>query len=71
VGGIPEMKGLRTTKKTSLAPHFRGVSLTFTLKSIFKAKEELWKYKYFPMQKCNLQKDPLKETKILQDIIIL
>jgi len=38
------------------------VSLTFTLKSIFKAKEELWKYNYFPMQNCNLQKDPPKEN---------
>jgi len=37
-----------------------------------KAKEELWKLKYFTMQKCiNLQKNPLKETKILQDIITL
>jgi len=33
-------------------------------------KEELWKLKYFTMQKYNLQKNPLKETKILQDIII-
>ncbi len=36
-----------------------------------KAKEELWELKYFIMQKCNLQKKPLKETKILQDIITL
>jgi hypothetical protein len=40
-------------------------------KKYFKAKEELWKLKYFTMQKYNLQKkNPLKETKILQDIII-
>jgi hypothetical protein len=32
---------------------------------------ELWKLKYFTMQKYNLQKNPLKETKILQDIMIL
>jgi hypothetical protein len=33
-------------------------------------KKELWKLKYFTMQKYNLpQKYPLKETKILQDII--
>jgi hypothetical protein len=33
------------------------VALPFTLKSIFlKAKEELWKLKYFTMQKHNLQK---------------
>jgi hypothetical protein len=36
-----------------------------------KAKEELWKFKYFTMQKCILQENPLKETKILQDIITL
>jgi len=30
--------------------------LPFTLKSILKAKEELWKLKYFTMQKYNLQK---------------
>ncbi len=38
----------------------RGVShtvaLPFTLKSIFRQKEELWKFKYFTMQKYNLQK---------------
>jgi hypothetical protein len=34
-------------------------------------KEELWKFKYFTMQKYNLEKNPLKETKILQDIITL
>jgi hypothetical protein len=41
-------------------------------KSIFKAKEEVWKLKYFTMQKnYNVQKNPLiEETKILQDIII-
>jgi len=33
-----------------------------------KAKEELWKFKYFALQKYNLQKHPLKETKIFQDI---
>jgi hypothetical protein len=48
------------------------VALPFSLKSTCKAKEEeLWKFKYFSMQKYNLQKSPLKETKILQDIIIL
>jgi hypothetical protein len=41
------------------------MGLPFTLKSMFKAKEELWKFKYFTMQKYNLQKNPLKETKIL------
>jgi hypothetical protein len=49
------------------------VALPFTLKSNYlKAKEEeLWKLKYFTMQKYNLQKTPLKDTKILQDIITL
>jgi hypothetical protein len=44
------------------------VALPFTLKRYLKAKEELWKLKYFTMQKHNLQKNPLKETKMLQDI---
>jgi hypothetical protein len=39
-------------------------------KKYLKAKEELWKFKYFTMQKYNLPKNPLKETAILQDIII-
>jgi uncharacterized HAD superfamily protein len=44
----------------------------FDIKKYLKAtKEELWKLKYFTMQKYNLQKNPLKETKILQDIITL
>jgi hypothetical protein len=51
----------------------RGVSqcgLATYVKTNLKAKEELWKLKYFSMQKYNLQKNHLKETKILQDIII-
>jgi hypothetical protein len=48
------------------------MALPFTLKSNLKAKEDLWKLKkYFTMQKYNLQKNPLKETKILQHIITL
>jgi hypothetical protein len=39
------------------------------IKRYLKAKEELWKLKYFTMQKCNLQKILWKKTKILQDII--
>jgi hypothetical protein len=52
----------------------RGVSrygLAIYIKKFLKAKEELWKLKYFTMQKYNLQKNPLKETKILQYIITL
>jgi len=41
------------------------------VKNILRQKEELWKFKYFTMQKYNLKKKPLKETKILQDIITL
>jgi len=32
------------------------MALPFTLKSVFKEKEESWKLKYFTMQKYNLQK---------------
>jgi hypothetical protein len=32
------------------------VALHFTLKTILKAEEELWKFKYFTMQKYNLRK---------------
>jgi hypothetical protein len=52
----------------------RGVShygLAIYIKKILTAKEELWKLKYITMQKYNLQKNPLKETKILQYIITL
>jgi hypothetical protein len=52
----------------------RGVShygLAISVEKYLKAKEGLWKFKYFTMQKCNLQKNPLQETKILQDIITL
>jgi hypothetical protein len=41
-------------------------------KKHLEVKEELWKLKYFTMQKYNLQKIlPKKKTKILQDIITL
>jgi hypothetical protein len=52
----------------------RGVShcgLAISGREDLKAKEELWKFKYCTMQKYNLQKNPLKETKILQDIVTL
>jgi hypothetical protein len=40
------------------------VTSPFTLKGILRQqKEELWKLKDFTMQKYNLQKNPLKETK--------
>jgi hypothetical protein len=44
------------------------VALPFYIKKKYlKAKEELWKLKYFTMQKYNLQINPLKEIKTLQD----
>jgi hypothetical protein len=45
--------------------------LAIYIKKDLNAKEELWKLKYITMPKYNLQKNPLKETKILQDIITL
>jgi hypothetical protein len=57
-----------------LAMLTRGVSrggLAIYIKKYLKAKEELWKFKYFTMQKYNLQKNPVKEAKILQDVITL
>jgi hypothetical protein len=43
----------------------RGVShcdFAIYIKKYLKAKEELWKFKCFSMEKYNLQKNPLKET---------
>jgi hypothetical protein len=45
------------------------VALPFTLKKYLKAKEKLWKLKYFTMLKYNLQKILLKKPKCLEDII--
>jgi hypothetical protein len=45
--------------------------LAIYIKNYLNANENLWKFKYFTMQKYNLQKNPLKETKTLQDIITL
>jgi hypothetical protein len=52
--------------------HF-GIAIYIKNKYL-KANEELWKLKYyFTIAKIynNLQKNPLKETKLLQDIITL
>jgi hypothetical protein len=54
--------------KYNLKNKTRGAShcgLAIYIKSYLKAKEELWELKYFTMQKYNLSKNPLKETKIL------
>jgi hypothetical protein len=53
----------------------RGAShcgLAIHIKKYLKAKEELQKLKYFTIQKYNkiFKKNPIKETQILQDIII-
>jgi len=46
--------------------------LAIYIKNYSKANKELWKFKYFTMQKKYYlqKKNPLKETKTLQDIII-
>jgi len=47
-------------------------SIAIYIKKYLKSKEELWKLKSFTMQKyINLQKHPLKQTKILLDIMTL
>ncbi len=66
--GFWEISPQQTNKQT------RGVShcgLAIHIKNYLNAKDELWKLKYFIMQNYNLQKNPLKETKILQDITTL
>jgi hypothetical protein len=58
--------------ENNLASNNKGVShcgLAIYIKKYLKANEELWKFKSFSMPKYNLQKNPLTETKILQDII--
>jgi hypothetical protein len=46
--------------------------LAIYIKKYVKAEEELWKLKFFTMQKNTLpSKNPPKETKILQDTITL
>jgi hypothetical protein len=47
--------------------HTCGLAIYITM--YLKAKEELLEVKYFTMPKYNLQKKPLQDTTILQDII--
>jgi hypothetical protein len=52
----------------------RGVShydLAIYIKKYLKAQEELWETQIFYHAKILISKSPLKETKILQDIITL
>ncbi len=60
-----------STQQTNKRGVCHTVALPFTFKSILMQKDELWKLKYFIMQNYNLQKNPLKEIKILQDITTL
>jgi hypothetical protein len=61
---------LKRASETRGVSHY-GLGIYIKKESIFMAKEELCKFKYFTMQKYILQRNPLKETKILQDIITL
>jgi hypothetical protein len=54
--------------KTSGVSH---CGLAIYIEKCLKAKEEIWKFKYFTIHKYYLPKNPLKEIKILQDIITL
>jgi hypothetical protein len=48
-----------------------GCDLAIYIKKVVRQKKNSWKLKSFMMQNYNLEKkNPLKETKILQDIII-
>jgi hypothetical protein len=62
-------------KASGVAMLTRGVSqcgLAIYIKKYLKANKELRKFKYFTVHKYNLsKKNPLKETKIFQDIITL
>jgi hypothetical protein len=47
------------------------MALPIIFKNITRQKEEFKTLKYFTMQKYNLQQNPPKGTKILEDIITL
>jgi hypothetical protein len=47
------------------------VALPFALKGILRQKKSYGNSNISPCKKYNLQKNPLKETKILQDILEL
>ncbi len=53
-------------------PTKMSIAIQFGTGSFQPYNQELWKLKYFSMQKYNLQKyNPLRETLILQDITTL
>jgi hypothetical protein len=74
LGGCCGLQHLNVTQ-----PYKQGVchivAFAIYIKKYLKAKEELWKLKYFTInhlpKKYHLQKNPLKQTKILQNIINL
>jgi hypothetical protein len=61
------MKPSQTSLNKGCVTH---CALAIYIKKYLKAKQELWKLKYFIMQKYNLQKNPLKKFKILQIITL-
>jgi hypothetical protein len=52
--GLRDLNVIKQNKTKQRVSHI--VALPFTSKSISKQNEELWKLKYFTMQKCNLPK---------------
>jgi hypothetical protein len=56
---IPYAQGIYPLKKTRGVSHY---GLAIYIKKYLKAKEELWKLKYFTMQKYNLQKKSSKRN---------
>ncbi len=42
----------------------KGRGIAIYIKKYLKAKEEVWKFKYFTMQKYNLQKHPYNLPKL-------
>jgi hypothetical protein len=56
------------TKRKRIVSHC-GLAIYIKKSILRQKKKDYGKLKYFTMQKQNLQKNPLKETKILQDII--
>jgi hypothetical protein len=58
-----QVKRLATKTKTRGVSHY---GLAIHIKKYLKVKEELWKLKYFTMQKYNLQKILEKKTKSLK-----
>jgi hypothetical protein len=49
--------------KTMITSGVSHCRLAIYIKKYLKAKEELWKLKYFTIQKYNLQKNPLNKPK--------